>query len=115
MLKFSFDSKNFEKKVKEIEKNADAISREVVEQVGSIVKTNARHYVPVDTGALKASINMEVKNNVAEIGSPLEYAPHVEYGTVSQKPYPYLTPAKNEAEAKAGSITRKVVSKYVND
>lgn len=113
MIGFSFNSKGIEKKIEGIIKNADIIGTEVAEQLGSIVKTNARHYVPVDTGALKASINMEVKGNEATVGSPLEYATYVEFGTVSQSPKPYLTPALYDADNKAQQIIRKVVGKYV--
>jgi len=115
LLKCKFNSNSVEKKIAEIAKSSDEIANEVVSMIGLFVKTNARHYVPVDTGALKASIDMEVKGNVATIGSPLEYAAYVEYGTQYQAPQPYLTPAINDAHAALDSIVKGVMKKYVND
>lgn len=113
MIKFEFNSDDLEKKFAAIAKDADNIAKEVVEQVGSLVKTNARHYVPVDTGALKGSIDLVVNGNEAIIGSPLDYAAHVEYGTVNQAAQPYLTPALNDADAKTEGIVKRVVAKHV--
>jgi len=113
MIKFDIDDLKVLQMFAAIEKDADKIAKEVVEQVGSLVKTNARHYVPVDTGALKGSIDMVVKGNEATVGTPLDYAASVEFGTIHQAAQPYLIPALNEADAKTQGIVKKVVAKYV--
>lgn len=45
----------------------------------------AKLYCPVDLGVLRASISHYIERKgdtiIAHIGSPLEYAPYVEYGT----------------------------------
>jgi HK97 gp10 family phage protein len=65
---------------------------------------NATKFAPADTGALRASISyslpggagnldVEAKKDEAYVGTPLEYAPYVEFGTRYQAPQPYLRPS----------------------
>lgn len=85
-----------------------------------LVENEAKALCPVDTGQLRASIHSRVEGNVGTIGSNLDYAPFVCYGTglfaeegngrqdvpwryqtpdgqwhstSGQKPQPYLRPA----------------------
>ena len=45
------------------------------------------------TGKLKASISsIELSKFLFEVSSDVEYAPHVEFGTVRSAPYPYFRP-----------------------
>lgn len=54
---------------------------EAVDKACLIVENAAKKNVPVDTGALRRSITHEVENGTGYIGTNLEYAPYVEYGT----------------------------------
>lgn len=92
-----------------------------------LVENDAKQKCPVNTGALRASITHEVKDNEGTIGTNLEYAPYVEFGTglfsskgdgrqdvpwryqtpdgkwhttSGQKPQPYLQPALNQNKQK---------------
>ncbi len=49
----------------------------------------------IDTGTLKGSIRveMEPRDLVAIVGTDVEYAPHLEFGTSRMAPRPYLGPA----------------------
>lgn len=115
MIKFNFDSSKFEKKIQAIGKDSDDVAEEIVKELGSLIKTNARHYVPVDTGDLKASIDLDIKSSTeATVGSALDYAAEVEFGTRRKRPQPYLMPAKYDAEAAADRVMKRVVSKYVD-
>ena len=60
-----------------------------------VVKTAAKTLAPVRTGNLRASIGSRVENlrQEAFVGSPVEYAPYVEYGTRYMQAKPYLRPA----------------------
>ena len=95
----------------------------------ALVERSAKQKAPKDTGALRNSIQSEVKsgesNVVGVVFTPLEYAPYVEFGTglfaeeggrkdawayqddegkwhktSGQKPQPYLRPALNENRSK---------------
>jgi len=76
---------------------------------GAIVKTTAKLLCPVRTGNLRRSINDEVKASglSVEIGTPVDYAPHVEYGTVRSRAKPYLRPAGDGNRGKVELIFQK--------
>lgn len=46
-----------------------------------LVENDAKKRCPVDTGQLRQSITHEVEGNTGVIGTNVEYAPYVEYGT----------------------------------
>ena len=60
-----------------------------------VVKTQAKMLQKPRTGNLRASIGSRVENlrQEAFVGSPVEYAPYVEYGTRYMQAKPYLRPA----------------------
>lgn len=85
----------------ELTNNSDAIRRAVddaiqiaFEKIGMMVETHAKVYCPVDTGRLRNSITYRVGEKKVTIGSAVEYAPYVEFGT-SRHPQPqaFLRPA----------------------
>lgn len=53
----------------------------------------ARRFVPIDTGALQASIGTEQEGAVGRYGASEEYALYVELGTSRMGAQPYLRPA----------------------
>jgi HK97 gp10 family phage protein len=56
----------------------------------------ATRIVPVDTGKLKTSINVEPMIFGAKkyvLGSGVEYGPHVEFGTYKMSAQPFMRPA----------------------
>ena len=67
-----------------------------LEIIGLTAEKYAKLTVPVDTGNLKNRITHEVVDDAVYIGSNVEYAPHVEYGTIHQKAQPFLRPAATE-------------------
>lgn len=46
-----------------------------------LVENDAKRKCPVDTGQLRASITHEVEGQTGIVGTNIEYAPYVEYGT----------------------------------
>ena len=79
-----------------------AVARRAVQRVEDAVmdavlaiQNDARVRVPVDTGRLRNSIGweMEADRLAARVGTNVDYAPHVEYGTSRMAAQPYLTPA----------------------
>ena len=68
-----------------------------IEKAALTLERNAKQKCPVDTGKLRASITTEVGNLEAEVGTNVEYAPCVEFGTSKQKAQPFMRPALDKA------------------
>lgn len=68
-----------------------------VAEQGAKVKAAAIELVPVDTGALRDSIEMVVEGISttanAAIGATIRYGGYVEYGTSNTPAQPYMRPA----------------------
>ena len=112
-----------------VEDNSDEVlsalrkaKERALEMIGLKAERYAKEKCPVDTGNLRNSITHIVKDDVAYIGTNVEYAPYVELGTglyatngggrqtpwayqdskgnwhrtVGQKPQPFLKPAATE-------------------
>jgi len=73
----------------------DQKEAKLAERVKERVKQNA----PIDTGALRASITVnKVKKMEYRIGSNLDYAMAIEYGSSSNSAQPYFRPAINSVK-----------------
>ena len=68
-----------------------------IEKAALLLERRAKQNCPVDTGKLRASISTEVGNLEAEVGTNVEYAPCVEFGTSKQKAQPFMRPALDKA------------------
>jgi len=85
-----------------ITSNADAFRGElekvvpkILESWGIVAEGYAKLNCPVDTGRLRNSITHERNDEEGQvqIGSNVEYAPYVEYGTSRMRAQPFLEPA----------------------
>jgi HK97 gp10 family phage protein len=69
----------------------------MMHRLGEQILADAQRLVPVDTGRLRASLDMEVQDVgdqvVLRVGSNVEYAAFVETGTSRTRAQPYLAPA----------------------
>ena len=70
---------------KAVKAEMQATMQKALESAALIVEASAKALAPVDSGELRDKIDHNVKNTangpVATIGSPLDYALYVEYGT----------------------------------
>lgn len=86
---------NLESLQKKLEKlaNPEEVVNKALEKGCQLVENSAKDNCPVDTGQLRASITHEVSNLQGVVGTNVEYASYVEFGTSKQRPQPYLFPA----------------------
>lgn len=80
-----------------IEKSAD----ETCAVIAEMAAARSRDIVPVRTGRLQRSVQVwNPAPMMYQVGSILNYAPFVEYGTRFMRAQPYLRPAAQEASLK---------------
>jgi HK97 gp10 family phage protein len=63
-----------------------------------------------NTGRLVGSITMEVAENYAEVGTDIEYAWDLEFGSSKNKARPFMTPAAERNRAKIDALIEEAVS-----
>lgn len=66
--------------------------QELLTDIGLLAQGNAQRLTPVATGTLRRSITNRIEGNAVYIGTAVEYAPFVEYGTSRMAAQPYLQP-----------------------
>lgn len=72
----------------------NAAIQKALEMIGLQAEGYAKLECPVDTGRLRNSITHAQEDEQTEvIGSVVEYAPYVEFGTQRSKAQPYMKPA----------------------
>ena len=79
-----------------------------MEKACLVVELDAKRMAPVDTGRLQQSITHEVerkpKEVIGRVGTNVEYAVYVEYGTSVMSAQPYLRPALEKNRSRIGKI-----------
>lgn len=107
-----------------------------------LVENAAKEKVPVNTGNLRNSITYEVEGNEGTVGTNVEYAPYVEFGTglfssqgdgrtdvpwryqtadgewhstLGQNPQPYLQPALQENKDRIIEIFKQSIKETISD
>ena len=67
-------------------------AKNIVKQSGAELQQKAMRNAPVDTGTLKRSIKLDLKDGgmTAEVRATAEYAPYVEFGTRFMYPRPFM-------------------------
>lgn len=76
------------------------------------IERDAKKSCPVDTGRLKGSITTNIISTYSgEVGTNVEYAEYVEYGTRYQKAQPFFEPAVKKNE----EIFEKELDKIVEE
>jgi HK97 gp10 family phage protein len=57
------------------------MTKRFLEEASRVVGGSAKRLAPVDLGGLRGSITSQIKGDRAFVGTNVEYAPYVEYGT----------------------------------
>lgn len=137
-MNIHFDVSDVINKLDKVTENLSAGLYNALQESGEVVRKEAVLNCPVQTGRLRGSITVNVEGNTAEIGTNVEYAPFVEYGTGSkgdksvahttkkqwtyrsgdnfyttsgQKPQPFLTPALKNNKDKIIKLIREAVKR----
>ena len=98
--RFVGDAEVKEKLTRLGKENRDALIR-VMHKSVIVVEGRAKDKCPVDTSRLRNSITHLVELGLrilGKIGTPVDYAPYVELGTVNMAAQPYLIPALKESK-----------------
>lgn len=74
--------------------------RVTLARLGQECEAEAKALAPVDTGALRRSITTAGSANKVYVGSELDYAAVIEYGTSARPARPYLRPALIKVRAR---------------
>lgn len=77
-------------------------AKQELRKVALYIEQQAKVRCAVDTGLLRSSIVTRVVGDGVEVGTNVEYAPHVEFGTKYQEAQPFLRPAIQAAARKFG-------------
>lgn len=94
-----------------IERTGDAVEA-ALEAIGQRAEGYAKLKAPVDTGRLRNSITHEQRGRDTEVlGTVVEYAPYVEYGTRRAKAQPYFKPAVQDHVAEY----KKIAESHLQD
>ncbi len=83
-MNIHFDTRDVMDKLGKISENLTSGLQVALGEAGELVRKDAVMNCPVDTGRLRQSITSHVEGNSAIIGSNVEYAPYVEFGTGSK-------------------------------
>lgn len=80
---------------------------------GTEAQSYAKKYLTekgaVDTGNLRNSVAYKVEDQTMAVGTNVEYAPYIEYGTYKMAARPYLEPAIADNADKYRSIIRSTL------
>jgi HK97 gp10 family phage protein len=103
-MNITIDTKNFDKFqgiLKDLLKETNDKCEKMIERTAIKIESKAKYYCPVDTGRLRSSISHRLSYDRlgAEIGTNVDYAEFVEFGTSKMDAQPYLRPAFIEVVA----------------
>lgn len=100
---FQIDSTQFLKSLNQYNNSVEQKLKDNLKKCAIAIEIDAKRVCPVDLGRLQGSITFDlsnVDNYEVSVGTNVEYAAYVEYGTYKQSPQPYMRPAYNKNVAK---------------
>jgi HK97 gp10 family phage protein len=90
--------------LKEFESTVSQDVTDFLDSIGQTIVEEMKSLVPVDTGALQASIDYNVSGDDLTFEATEEYAGDVEYGTTRMAAQPYFFPAIDRNLGSSGLI-----------
>jgi HK97 gp10 family phage protein len=90
---------------------------EAVATTGIVAQADARAFVAVDTGALKASISSDIDFTATSVEATVftnnPYALYQEMGTVKMAAHPYMMPALNDNKSTFEYLAKRELNKAI--
>ena len=90
---------------------------EAVATTGIVAQADARAFVAVDTGALKASISSDIDFTETSVEATVftnnPYALYQEMGTVKMAAHPYMMPALNDNKSTFEYLAKRELNKAI--
>lgn len=81
----------------------------LVYKIAALISAEAKHFSPVDTGRLRASIHIEPLGPLEyQICTNVYYAIYQEFGTSRMKAHPYMRPAAAKVRSMLPGIVKSV-------
>ncbi len=106
----------FQRNMKEIRDEMPQVLESGMQVGGMVIEREARRNAPYLTGNLRSSIHTVVRSERkdvrAYIGTNVEYAPYLEYGTSKMSARPFLRPALDSKAREALSQVVRVLNKF---
>lgn len=97
--------------------NTDTVEKDVSKLVKDTlhnIERDAKKRCPVDTGRLRGSITTNIISTYSgEVGTNVEYAEYVEYGTRYQSAQPYFEPAVEKNEGKFNDALDEIIERLL--
>lgn len=79
---------------------AESELQDVIDKAAATCEAEAKQDCPVDTGNLRGSIHTTKGKLEDIVGTSVEYAPYVEFGTYKMRAQPYMQPGADAAYQK---------------
>ena len=92
-------------------RSANSAKKGALTMAAIVVNMDATMLAPVDTGNLRDSVTYEVDEDEARVGTNVDYAPHLEYGTVKMAAQPYLRPSLDNNKSQIEKMIGDVIGK----
>lgn len=80
----------------------------VIDKAAAVCEAEAKQDCPVDTGNLRGSIHTTKGDLEDIVGTDVEYAPYVEYGTYKMSAQPYMQPGADAARQRLNEFGKQM-------
>lgn len=108
-FKFELDLEGFQKSLSSYDAEVGKSLDKAVKNCVLAIQRDSKKDCPVDTGRLRGSIVTKTSHLEGTVGSNLEYAPYIEYGTHKVAARPFLRPAYEKNIVKLETEVKKAL------
>ncbi len=109
----TIDFRQFDRDIAAFDKKKTQQLKNLVQETAINIEREAKELVPVDSGRLRSDIQIgdeAIDGLEVKVGTNVEYAPHVEFGTKNMPAQPYLNPAAEGERKNFNKKLQKIIS-----